>query len=139
MKKVAAGQFGTVFKALYQGEKVAVKRLDFVDRKHYKYLVREIQNLRQVDHPYILKYVGVAHDQYREVYLVTEFVDGATMTTVCKKIRKKYDVILDFAIKLALCMLYLNHFHNMVHRDIKLDNVMVGIGRSNNSFPGFHH
>jgi len=126
LKRVGSGGFGTVYKSVYRGDLVAVKRIYADTRKVYKYLVREISNLRTLDHPNILRYIGVCHRNYRELYLVTDFVDGGSLESkaALKKLKNNYQLVVDVAIYVARGMAYMEHI-GMLHRDLKLSNILV--------------
>lgn len=121
---VGSGSFGTVFKAKLGGKWVAAKRIDMKDKVAYKYLVREILNLKKLKHDNVLQYIGIAHDDLREVYLITDYVKGTTLYKLTKKMKRNYPVIVRILIHVAYGMRYMNSI-NMLHRDIKLDNILV--------------
>ena len=125
LKRIAAGSFGTVYRTTYKGEVVAAKRIETNgDKDTYKYLLREIINLQKMNHENVLKYIGLTHDQQKEVYMITDFVDGGSLAKMAKKLRKEYVSIIRIACKVAFGMRYMNSL-NMLHRDLKLSNVLV--------------
>lgn len=125
MKRVASGAFGTVYKTVYDGNLVAAKRIETNgDNDTYKYLVREVLNLKKLKHNNILQFIGLAHDDLKEVYLVTDFVDGGSLAKIAKKIKKNFHAIIQICVKVAFGMRYMNSL-NMLHRDIKCSNVLV--------------
>ena len=124
-KRVGSGAFGTVYRVEYKNKFVAAKRIDTNGGSDtYKYLSREILNLRKLHHQNILEYIGLAHEDLKEVYLITDFVDGLSLDKMKKKIRKNYAVITEIAAKIAFGMRYMNSI-NMLHRDLKLANILV--------------
>lgn len=67
----------------------------------------------------------------KEIYLVTDYVDGTTLAKLTKKIKRNYPVIIRILVNVAYGMRYMNSV-NMLHRDIKLDNVLVSFNNKNN-------
>jgi len=129
LKRIGSGAFGTVYKAKYKGEPVAVKRIETFDENSpkvdvYKYLVREILNLKKVKHENVLKYIGLAHKEERKIYMVTDLVNGGTLGKINKKLKKKFAILLEICCKVAFAMRYLNS-QNMIHRDLKPENILV--------------
>ena len=54
-KSIGKGNFGKVYRAVYQGEDVALKRM-YADQKiSAKYIMREIRLLRSLNHPNIVR------------------------------------------------------------------------------------
>jgi len=102
---IGAGSFGQVFKAVYFGTEVAVKRLvsdrmiEELDDEELamKYLAREVATLRyfcffssifntcrrSMRHPNIVNFMGMAH-RSRDIFIITEFVPGGTLRKVLK-------------------------------------------------------
>jgi len=124
LKRIGSGGFGTVYKSVYRGDVVAVKRLYADTPRVYKYLVREIGNLRVLSHPNILKFYAVCHRNFRELYMITDLVDGGSLDKVLKKLKGNYGLIIDILIYVARGMSYLADI-GMLHRDLKLGNVLI--------------
>ena len=82
-------------------------------------LQNEIDILRSMDHPNIVK----AHEVYtykKQIYLVLELCDGGDLYT-----RQPYSEreAAKIVAKLLSAVKYM-HDHNIVHRDLKFENIM---------------
>jgi len=130
------GQFGTVFLAREKKTKfvVALKRLNIkqladADLEHQ--LRREVEIMANLRHPNILRLYGHFHTK-KEVYLILEF---AAQGELFKMINPEEDgpacpfdeersakYIYQLASALEYC-----HSKHVIHRDIKLENLLVGL------------
>uniref|UniRef100_A0A7S3QUR8 Protein kinase domain-containing protein n=1 Tax=Dunaliella tertiolecta TaxID=3047 RepID=A0A7S3QUR8_DUNTE len=124
---VGVGGFAVVKKGRDKrtGEPVAIK---VVDKSRYSAgdnsLEREIQVLLQVDHPNCIKLENV-YITPRKVYLVTELVTGGELLD---RVTEKGNYSEEDARRLIKQILngvaYL-HSHGIVHRDLKLENMIL--------------
>ena len=81
-------------------------------------LVNEIMIMRKLDHPYVLKLYEVYHVK-RKLWLVTELLSGGDLSS-----RKLNEHDAKSVIEQVLRALVYLHRMNIVHRDIKLENVL---------------
>ena len=127
---IGRGGMGDVYRGidLYTGEIVAVKELhrhiveenpDLVDR-----FKREGEALRQLDHPSIVNVMAtIEHDNTH--YLVMEYVSGGSLRELIdEQGRLPVEVMLNIALDLADALTRA-HRMNIIHRDIKPDNVLL--------------
>ena len=128
---IGEGSFGTVrlgYKTNNPQKKYAIKsilrvnieksRTNLIDLEH------ELNILISVDHPYICRFYEVYLD-HMYVHLVMEYCEGGD---VYEKLKAKVTFKEDEAKKIVKqCLLALQHLHlnKIVHRDIKLENVLV--------------
>jgi eukaryotic-like serine/threonine-protein kinase len=98
------------------------------DKERRERFRRECVVLETLDHPSIPKFIASNSSEFRgeePLYLVTEFIGG---TTLAKKIDSDKLLDKDTAIDLAeriLSILEFVHSKDVVHRDIKPDNIML--------------
>ena len=121
------GAMSIVQLAKYSGRNVIVKRIKPEFRDNFKYrelFFKEFENAFNLDHHYIIKVHGKGEDA-EGVYYYMEYVDGKPLTAYIKKGGIKD---LDFVRKVLLQVLEaMTYVHNkqMVHRDLKPDNIMI--------------
>ena len=121
------GSFGKVFKAreISTGRILAVKKMSINhSEKKYSNIIKEINLLKHLDHPNIVKY----YDYFEEedyIYLMMEYLEGGTLRQYMKE---KTNITEDDAriiIKQLLTALsYLHYTCDICHRDVKPENIM---------------
>ena len=128
-RQIGIGGMGIVYSAIYpeNGRKVAVKVLTpglHSDRKLQKRFEREIEILKRLDHPNIVKYLAGGIDAGQRYY-VMEFIDGGSLQDKLKK-RKRFSweqtIHVGRQVSAAL-----EHAHNagIIHRDLKPANLFL--------------
>lgn len=132
------GAFGEVYLALANtGEFLAVKQVRLPDNEDsgsdsstqsraVRSLRQEIQLMKDLDHPNIVRYLGTQHvDNTLNIFL--EFVPGGSIATLLVKFQRfPEDVIRSFTKQILAGLTYL-HEHHIIHRDIKGANLLVGV------------
>ena len=128
-KQLGAGGMGIVYLATHEptGKKVALKILTPAlssDVKLLKRFEREIDILKKMSHPNIVKYYGGGTKDGQRYYAM-EFVDGGSLQDVLKK-RKRLTVEQAIQVGRQLCAA-LEHAHNagIIHRDLKPANLFI--------------
>lgn len=138
VERIGAGGFGKIFLGLQAPLfqlKGAVKliELDHYDDDITEALLEkfkgEAQALAQLSHPNIVKLLKYGVHRQRP-YLVMEFVDdGRTLAEdIYHKRLDKAQITLDFILSVVTQMLHaleVAHANNIIHRDIKPDNLML--------------
>jgi serine/threonine-protein kinase len=129
IKKLGEGGMGAVYKGHQDSldRDVAIKVLfkhlaanpSFVER-----FQREARIMARLDHPNILRCYGVG-EEHGYHYFSMEFVEGGSMQNWLKKLGK-FSVADALHVVIA-CAQGLQHAHelNMIHRDIKPDNILL--------------
>lgn len=129
LAKVAEGGMGTVYRARRRSDGliVAVKILPAIAAKNPVMLQRfkrEFNAARQLDHPNIVKAIEYC-DAAPTPFLVMEFVEGESLG---QKIEREGKLTEAEAIRIMaqVCQgLHRAHKQNLIHRDVKPDNVML--------------
>lgn len=128
-KQLGAGGMGIVYLATHEptDKKVALKVLTpalSADVKLLKRFEREIDILKKMSHPNIVKYYGGGTTNGQRYYAM-EFVDGGSLQDVLKK-RKRLTVEQAIQVGRQLCSA-LEHAHNagIIHRDLKPANLFI--------------
>ena len=126
LSKLGSGSFGNVFLAenKYTKEKVAMK----IIKKANKDLLSdgeikdEIDILKNLEHPDIVRIIESFNT--RESYvLVTEYCEGGELYDQVKNQLSETQIAVIF--KQLLSGLAYLHSHNIVHRDLKLENILI--------------
>ncbi|KAM7488553.1 hypothetical protein LguiB_026037 [Lonicera macranthoides] len=137
LQELGSGTFGTVYHGKWRGTDVAIKRIKkscFSGRSSEqerltKEFWREAQILSKLHHPNVVAFYGVVPDgPGGTLATVTEFMIDGSLRHVLRKDRvldrrKKLIIVRDA----AFGMEYL-HLRNIVHFDLKCDNLLVNLG-----------
>ena len=128
------GAFGEVYLTSKQGsqEKFATKKIDkkyAANPKAKKYIDNEIKILKEIDHPNIIKLYDVKENN-QNYYLVMEYCNGGGLSDCLeyhiKQFRKPFsEEIVQYLMKQIVSGLRYLHGKHILHRDIKLDNILV--------------
>ncbi|CAK72996.1 unnamed protein product (macronuclear) [Paramecium tetraurelia] len=104
--------------------KFAIKALTVSSKYLLKQIMNEITILRSLDHPNILKLYEVfkTNSTYS---LVTEFIDGKNLKQLSKDWSQMQDNSLLDLLKQLFEGLSFTHKNNIIHRDIKLANLIL--------------
>jgi len=134
IKGLGKGAFGEVYLTSKQGsqEKFATKKIDkkyAANPKAKKYIDNEIKILKEIDHPNIIKLYDVKENN-QNYYLVMEYCNGGGLSDCLeyhiKQFRKPFsEEIVQYLMKQIVSGLRYLHGKHILHRDIKLDNILV--------------
>lgn len=130
LEEIGAGAMGTVYlgRDILDDSKVAIKELKPEVVKEDPELVerfeREGEALRKLNHPSIVKVLASVEEGDNH-YIVMEYVDGGSLRDLLKEkeqlpINQILEIALDLSDALARA-----HRLNIIHRDIKPDNVLI--------------
>ena len=131
-KELGSGCFGTVYQAQPQHMSgiVAVKVINknLLDPKSEKNLESEVKTLTNISHPNIVKVIDICEDS-KAVYIVTELVENGDLLNVLEtEFKTKPLKEGDIAIWIQELLVALNYLHKekkIIHRDLKLENVLM--------------
>jgi serine/threonine protein kinase len=131
LEKLGEGGMGAVYKARKHGseELVAVKIMppDTGNTTIRRRFEQEFRAARRLDHPNIVKVLDQGDDQgYR--YLVMELVPGKSFAEVIRGLgRLPESQAVEIILKVATALQQV-HALNLVHRDVKPDNILLAPG-----------
>ncbi|MGB4706971.1 MAG: serine/threonine-protein kinase [Fuerstiella sp.] len=128
-RQIGVGGMGIVYSAIYpvNGKKVALKVLApglMSDEKLMKRFEREIDILKRLDHPNIVKYYGGGTENNQRYYAM-EFIDGGSLQQVLKRrTRLSWEQAIHVGRQVSSA---LEHAHNagVIHRDLKPANLFL--------------
>ncbi|KAJ1291730.1 hypothetical protein BS78_02G338400 [Paspalum vaginatum] len=130
LEKVGQGTYSSVFRArdLETGKIVALKkvRFDNFEPESVRFMAREIQILRRLDHPNVMKLEGLITSRLScSLYLVFEYMEH-DLAGLCSSPDVKFtEAQLKCYMNQLLSGLEHCHSRRVVHRDIKGANLLV--------------
>lgn len=105
---------------------VAVKMLrdQFLeDKELLEQFRREAKSAARLVHPYIINIYDVVSEGSSQ-YIVMEYVDGVTLKEYMQEHKLSLNAVLEIAVRLADALQHA-HSHNIIHCDIKPQNVLL--------------
>jgi tRNA A-37 threonylcarbamoyl transferase component Bud32 len=127
--QIGAGGMSTVYRALDQTleRRVAIKLMHreiASDSDQLERFRREARSVAQLSHPHIVGVIDAGEDEGRP-YIVFEYVAGETLKERIRRMgRLPMDEAIAYAIEIARA-LGNAHSHQIVHRDVKPQNVLI--------------
>ncbi|KAJ4827045.1 hypothetical protein Tsubulata_030793 [Turnera subulata] len=131
LEKIGQGTYSTVYKArdLESGKIVAMKKVRFVnmDPESVRFMAREIQILRKLDHPNVMKLEGIVTSRMSgNLYLVFEYMEHDLAGLAARPGVKFTEPQIKCYMKQLLSGLEHCHRKGVLHRDIKGSNLLIG-------------
>lgn len=92
----------------------------------HKSFLKEAQVLRNLNHPNVIKMLGIMFTKEKHLNLILEYISGGTLKDIIHNINTplQWKLRVGFARDIASAMQYL-HSLNIIHRDLKSDNCLV--------------
>jgi calcium-dependent protein kinase len=124
---VGCGGFGTVRKARLRDAPTVVRAVKAVLKRNLKaqnFVRGEIAILRRLDHPCICRLLETFEDA-KAIYLVLEFIDGSELFDEIVESGCLVEAQASIIMRQVFNALQYCHARNVIHRDLKPDNIMV--------------
>ncbi|KAM6910807.1 LIM domain kinase 1-like [Lycodopsis pacificus] len=121
------GFFGQAVKVTHRetGEVMVMKELIRFDEETHKTFLKEVKVMRCLDHPNVLKFIGLFYKDKR-INFVSEYIQGGTLRETIVKMGDDFpwSTRVGYAKDIAAGMAYL-HSMNVIHRDLNSHNCLV--------------
>eukprot|EP00928_Gymnodinium_smaydae_P086826 TRINITY_DN71249_c0_g1_i1.p1 TRINITY_DN71249_c0_g1~~TRINITY_DN71249_c0_g1_i1.p1 ORF type:complete len:306 (+),score=46.86 TRINITY_DN71249_c0_g1_i1:106-1023(+) len=128
IEAIGQGSTASVYWATLHGHDIAVKEIQAVDDGTLLAVRRELQVMNKVDHPHLLKIVGLV-SKTPPLRLCLEFCSGGTLFDLLHNmwhIQLRWQQRLKILYDMASAMEYLHTFRKpIMHRDLKSLNVFL--------------
>lgn len=125
---VGRGAFGSVYRALNwsTGETVAIKQVRLADlpKAELKVIMQEIDLLKNLNHPNIVKYHGFVKSK-ESLYIILEYCENGSLHSICKNFGKFPENLVSLYTAQVLQGLLFLHEQGVIHRDIKGANILT--------------
>ncbi len=125
-RELGRGGAGIVYSArrAADGARVALKLLHWARPRHLERLRREAATCLALDHPAISRVLEIGVDD-TPPWVALELVDGQDAAALVRGARLPIERAVAIAADVASALAWLGERH-LVHRDVKLENVLVG-------------
>eukprot|EP00347_Sterkiella_histriomuscorum_P016451 403353126 len=137
LETIGQGGFGLVRKVRHKitGEIRAMKiiQVDQYDQSTLKNLSNEVEILKQLDHPNIVKIYEFYQDK-KNLYLIQEFIAGGDLFEKLKNSKGGFEEnTAALIMKQVLSAVFYCHKNGVVHRDLKPENILLEDGNNFNN------
>ena len=132
IKLIGEGSFGEVWLVHHKvlGKDFAMKIIERNPYCNLKKITNEIQILKQLDHPNILKILDF-HIADNKFYIITDYCSEGELYHEIKKRNQFSEIETAYVIHQLLSAIRYCHKMRIIHRDIKPENVMIAQRESN--------
>lgn len=131
LKKIGQGASGTVYTATDKetNHVVAIKSMNLTQQPKKELIINEILVMREHKQPNIVNYVDSFLVSDEELWVVMEYLAGGSLTDVVTETILNEGQIASICRECLKALEFL-HMHSVIHRDIKSDNILLGMDGS---------
>lgn len=129
IKKIGQGGMGTVYLAIDQSlnREVAIKKMNEeikMNEREKQRFIEEARTVAMLHHPNIIE-IYTIFEEKGDIYLVFEYIDGMSLDKKLDiSVRMPFFEVKPIIIDIAKALKYA-HSKNVIHRDLKLSNIMI--------------
>lgn len=128
--QIGQGASGSVMTAIDNDTDmlVAIKQMNLAQQSNKEFILNEILVMRENRHPNVVNYL----DSYlvdNELWVVMEYLQGGSLTDIVVDTRMEEYQIATVCREVLQALEFL-HKNQVIHRDIKSDNILLGIDGS---------
>ena len=137
IKSLGKGSFGEVYLSINEKnhKQYAIKQIpsSVLDNEGFKkYLDNEINIMKQLNHENIIRFHGY-NKSTNNVYLIMDYINGGSLSGYLEKYKLEHGTpfpqkMIQFFLKQIVNALVYIHSKDIIHRDIKLDNILLDFG-----------
>jgi len=130
IKTLGEGAYGQVFKVMnkktknIRAMKVINKLKACLDEDDENNLIKEINVLRSLDHPNILK-IYEYYSTPRKLYIISELCNGGELFDRISKVKYFNEKVAAHILRQLLSAITFCHSNNVIHRDLKPENILI--------------
>uniref|UniRef100_A0A0N4ZZ11 non-specific serine/threonine protein kinase n=1 Tax=Parastrongyloides trichosuri TaxID=131310 RepID=A0A0N4ZZ11_PARTI len=130
VNKIGSGASGSVYTAIEisTGAEVAIKEMNLSQQPKKDLIINEILVMRENKHPNIVNYL----DSYLvgdDLWVIMEYLAGGSLTDVVTECQMEEGMIAGVCREVLQALEFL-HSRHVIHRDIKSDNILLGMDGS---------
>ncbi|XP_064393748.1 serine/threonine-protein kinase PAK 1-like [Halichondria panicea] len=128
MEKIGQGASGTVVTAMEIStvQQVAIKQMNISQQPKKELIINEILVMKEIKHPNIVNYVDSYLVGESELWVVMEYLAGGSLTDVVTETCMNEGQIAAVSRECLQALEFL-HANQVIHRDIKSDNILLGM------------
>ncbi|ORX34212.1 kinase-like domain-containing protein, partial [Kockovaella imperatae] len=124
---IGRGQFGSVYRSLNltTGQMAAIKRINLsgLQESEVEGVMHEVELLKRLDHPCIVKYEGMLRDE-EYLNIILEYVENGSLGQTLKAFGNfNEELVSSYVAKILEGLAYL-HSQGVVHCDLKAANIL---------------
>ncbi|CAJ0963930.1 unnamed protein product [Ranitomeya imitator] len=124
-EELGKGFFGRAIKVIHRatGKVMVMKELIQFDEQTQKTFLTEVKVMRSLDHPNVLRFIGVLYKD-RRLNLLTEFIECGTLKDFLRGDTCPWQQKVSFSKDISCGMAYL-HSMSIIHRDLNSHNCLI--------------
>lgn len=128
-KELGSGSYGDVYKVRHKELNVLramkkIKNSSCLDEKSKKEIINEIELLKSIDHPNIIK-IFEYYITSEGIFIITEYCSGGELFDKIISMKKLTELQSAYIIYQLLSSIFYCHNLNIIHRDLKPENILI--------------